>query len=620
MVRADGSLTEAIVTGPAPPKQAPAPEVSAEGPTALVSDPESLHGQATVDLSAALRTAPPAQADASASAAVEAAPLYLRQGEQLYRVDDLPTLQQWVLEKRARPDDELSTGQDDWTPLSEVPAVAPLFRAVRAAPPSSPPRPTGAPSGAAGDLTRASAQAAAPPPAAPAPQETAPAEDPAPAPAPAPGDAFLPGPNRDSLSDLLLSLDGVGAELPEPGSLPQPSDADETEEADLAEVLAMLLEGEEGAAEREANAIRHPSLSEDAPASAKTSAPAEAPAPAGPPTEQLPDDIAALLTGLQSAAPTEAASAEAASAEGEGPAPELKEALDVLPPDISALVSGLTEDAETEEAPRPDGLSGISWTTSDEETETALPPAPSPFADEPFLEMPTDIGNVPYFDEDDEDDAPRTDSTSKWIFLGAILVFAVGIGAMLISPEPETPALGSGGAASAAGSADPAPGAVEPASGSPEAAPGQQAGAGAEAKTDAAAKADADAAKAKADAAAKAKADADAAAKAKASAAAKKKPAAAKRRSSDVRALLSRGWSEVDNGDWSDAREIFTRAAKVSPENGQVHYGLGYIAEKLGSPGEAYREYCVAWAFSTGDIELRREISGRLNVLNRSCD
>ena len=615
MVRADGSLTEAIVTGPAPPKQAPAPQVSAEGPTALVSDPESLHGQDTVDLSAALRTAPPAQADSPASAAGEASPLYLRQGEQLYRVDDFPTLQQWVLEQRARPDDELSTGQDDWTPLSEVPAVAPLFRAVRAVRSSSPPRPTGAPSGAAGDLTRASAQAAAPPPSAPAPQETAPAEDPAPAPAPAPGDAFLPGPNRDSLSDLLLSLEGVGAELPEPGSLPQSPDADETEEADLAEVLAMLLEGEEGAAEREANAIRHPSLSEDAPASAETSASAEAPAPTGPPTEQLPDDIAALLTGLQNAAPAEAASA----AEAEGPAPELKEALDVLPPDISALVSGLTEDAETEEAPRPDGLSGISWTTSDEETETALPPAPNPFADEPFLEMPTDIGDVPYFDEDDEDHAPRTDSTSRWIFLGAILVFAVGIGAMLISPEPETPALGSGSKAPAAGSADPAPVAMEPASGSPEAAPGQQPGAGAEteAKTDAAAKARADA-----DAADEAKADADAAAKAKAeaSAAAEKKPAAAKRRSSDVRALLSRGWSEVDNGDWSDAREIFTRAAKVSPENGQVHYGLGYIAEKLGSPGEAYREYCVAWAFSTGDIELRREISGRLNVLNRSCD
>ncbi len=86
-----------------------------------------------------------------------------------------------------------------------------------------------------------------------------------------------------------------------------------------------------------------------------------------------------------------------------------------------------------------------------------------------------------------------------------------------------------------------------------------------------------------------------------------------------MRALLGRGWSQVDKARYGDAKESFGRAASVAPTSGGAHFGLGYVAEQQGDAGGAYREYCVAMAYSTGDTELRREIEARLRALGKSC-
>lgn len=700
VVRADGTLTNAIVSEPAPPKVKRAP-VSAKGPTAAVS-PESVLGQPTIDLSSAARTEPPppqTEAPTAAANATPGGPLFLRQDGVLYQVADLPTLQRWILERRVEPTGELSTGQEDWTPLTEVPELQSYFHVLDPAGGPTPRAP--GPTGAAGDLARAAESAQAPasdeggddglagllaaltasqgegegegddggdaPAPADAhgaqageesseddgaadddglagllaalqtssgPEETdPPAPEEPPPPASESGDAgddlagllaalqTSSGPPDDgaantepppaeppatdedtnSLSDLLSALQTSSAkDAPDPAFLTPddptveaPAGPEETQESpdddddndaddDLAEVLAMLLHGEDGEQEGE------PSTAAPAPAST--------PAPDPGASEQLPADIEALLAGLGGGS----GARPAGRPSSDGPAPELQQALNELPPDISALVSGLAESGAQgfQSARSSTGADALGEVAPTEQIGPQLPPAPSPFADEPYLELPTMGGEVPFVDEEE----PKPDNTSRWLFLVAIALFAVGLWAIFGRPSPVEV------------EPEPTPAVTKPVVdlGEPDTPPTPDTPDG-----DDAASAEAD------------PEDAGEGPDDKPEAATASKPSTTPRprpstppqtRSNDVRALLRRGWTEVDRSKWSDAEELFSRAAQVSPENGQAHYGLGYVAEKQGSPNDAYREYCVAWAFSTGDVELRREITGRLNVLNRSCD
>jgi len=87
-----------------------------------------------------------------------------------------------------------------------------------------------------------------------------------------------------------------------------------------------------------------------------------------------------------------------------------------------------------------------------------------------------------------------------------------------------------------------------------------------------------------------------------------------------VKALVDRGWSEVDATRLDEAGRLFARAIQMNPTSGDAHFGAGYVAELSGSGSDAYREYCLAQFHGKGNVTLEREVAGRLRAIGRSCD
>jgi hypothetical protein len=87
-----------------------------------------------------------------------------------------------------------------------------------------------------------------------------------------------------------------------------------------------------------------------------------------------------------------------------------------------------------------------------------------------------------------------------------------------------------------------------------------------------------------------------------------------------VKALVTRGWKQVDQGKLGDAKATFGKAISTKSTSGDAHFGAGYVAELNGDLSNAYREYCLARYHEPDSVNLQREVAGRLRAIGRSCD
>ena len=87
-----------------------------------------------------------------------------------------------------------------------------------------------------------------------------------------------------------------------------------------------------------------------------------------------------------------------------------------------------------------------------------------------------------------------------------------------------------------------------------------------------------------------------------------------------VRGLVDRGWKSVDRGQYAEAAESFAQALERAPNNAGARFGAGYVAEQQGQLALAVEHYCLARFYSSGDVDLRREVDGRLRGLGRGCE
>ena len=96
-------------------------------------------------------------------------------------------------------------------------------------------------------------------------------------------------------------------------------------------------------------------------------------------------------------------------------------------------------------------------------------------------------------------------------------------------------------------------------------------------------------------------------------------PATVRKRASNPTALVAQGWRQVDDGDLGAAHETFDHATKTAPFDGAAWFGLGYASEARGDIAGATRHYCKALDRAAGEVDLVREIQGRLRDLSRGC-
>ncbi|MEE2827795.1 MAG: tetratricopeptide repeat protein, partial [Myxococcota bacterium] len=75
---------------------------------------------------------PPVAAEASPSEADASVDerLFLAQGERIYKVKDMPTLQRWIVEKRVLPTDRISEDGKSWDVVSSRPDLRPFFAVI----------------------------------------------------------------------------------------------------------------------------------------------------------------------------------------------------------------------------------------------------------------------------------------------------------------------------------------------------------------------------------------------------------------------------------------------------------------------------------------------------------
>jgi Flp pilus assembly protein TadD len=95
--------------------------------------------------------------------------------------------------------------------------------------------------------------------------------------------------------------------------------------------------------------------------------------------------------------------------------------------------------------------------------------------------------------------------------------------------------------------------------------------------------------------------------------------ATARKRATNPTALVAQGWRHVDAGDLNAAYDTFDHATKSAPFDGAAWFGLGYAAEARGDIPGATRHYCKALDRAAGEVDLVREIQGRLRDLSRGC-
>lgn len=82
--------------------------------------------------------------------------------------------------------------------------------------------------------------------------------------------------------------------------------------------------------------------------------------------------------------------------------------------------------------------------------------------------------------------------------------------------------------------------------------------------------------------------------------------------------LVDAGWSAIEGGDYAAARASFDAALAKSPGSPDARFGLGYAYEKLGNLPAAITQYCKVSKFGGGDARIESE--GRLRALDASCD
>lgn len=86
-----------------------------------------------------------------------------------------------------------------------------------------------------------------------------------------------------------------------------------------------------------------------------------------------------------------------------------------------------------------------------------------------------------------------------------------------------------------------------------------------------------------------------------------------------ARNLVERGWEDIGRKDYGKARQRFVDATALDPTNEWAFYGLAYAADKQGDIRTARDAYCRAWSVGQGDIDLMREVEGRLRVHGLQC-
>lgn len=82
---------------------------------------------------------------------------------------------------------------------------------------------------------------------------------------------------------------------------------------------------------------------------------------------------------------------------------------------------------------------------------------------------------------------------------------------------------------------------------------------------------------------------------------------------------MKKGWDDLARKDYGQARQNFIDAVALGPTDAWAWYGLGYSADKQGDLKVARDSYCKAWNVGQGDLDLVREVEGRLRVLSMSC-
>ncbi|MCB9777181.1 MAG: zinc-ribbon domain-containing protein [Alphaproteobacteria bacterium] len=199
-------------------------------------------------------------------------------------------------------------------------------------------------------------------------------------------------------------------------------------------------------------------------------------------------------------------------------------------------------------------------------------------------------------------------------------------GGPALMPAPGTELPGEAGSAPKEGQGDASADAAGPASGTDADPPALDAAAQEAAAQEAAAKEAAAKEAAAKEAASKEAAAKEAAAKEAAAKEAAAKQAAAKAapteaaaaRPVSVKRMVDQGWAAVERGDLSGARATFNDALQRDPGNADARFGLGYAYEKLGNETAAVRNYCQVAATGSGDARI--EAQGRLRALEASCE
>jgi hypothetical protein len=570
----DAPLPGKVTPAPAVVRSTPAPAPAASPPPPVTPAPAM-----SAPVSAVPAAVPAAVAPASpAPAAVAAdAPLFLRQGGQVFRVRDRDTLRRWIAEGRVLPADEVSADQAHWTAVAAEPefaslvpeaaalSVAPSPEPVAAPLPSRPPVLGGdSPFAAAADPARTlqwndddteGVPTGLPPMSLDeAPRSFALGVPPAAVPAAVPS---APPPDEPAPPALLDDAEEAFADVTAEVRAPVPAPV----------ALKPLLGG----------ATPPPALSFSPPveaplAAAPSSAPASpAPAPAPPPVSAIP---AALAEPPTSVAPRAEAAPLAQQATPPRPPPRMAELTPVMAPPVSRYVSA---------AP-----------SAGDELDDWLEGSPKPAA-----QWPLRFGALA---------------------LGFALVAGVGtavVWATRPAPEAPPPRLEdslSQKAISPAPSPDPVP-ADPPAAG--DAAPADAA------PVDAAPANGAEATPAPAPVAPQpppALVDAPAAPKpAPAPAPAAPKPASAPAapKPANVSALVDKGWNSVESNP-AAAKSAFRQALDASPGNAGASYGLGYTLLKTGDAAGAQPYLCAA--SKSRDVEMQREIQSLLQQNGLSCN
>ncbi len=76
-----------------------------------------------------------------------------------------------------------------------------------------------------------------------------------------------------------------------------------------------------------------------------------------------------------------------------------------------------------------------------------------------------------------------------------------------------------------------------------------------------------------------------------------------------VEALVNQGLVELQRGNFTRARELFTRARRLNPDVAQPHHALGILAERQALPDQASRHYYDALAVDPGFAPARANLA-----------